>query len=85
MRNPASSVQFYLVIRGIRKLGQFYAQELRELEQELEIRLISQPPVNEWAKDSMNNISEDPNELYTQTHDGNGPNTSGNVFKIIQR
>ncbi|CUA76313.1 Nephrocystin-3 [Homo sapiens] [Rhizoctonia solani] len=77
VRNPASSVQLYLVIRGIRQLGQFYAQELRELEQELEIRLMSQPPVNEWAMDRMNNIPEDPNEPYTQTHDGNEPNASG--------
>ncbi|CAE6536719.1 unnamed protein product [Rhizoctonia solani] len=74
LRNPLQAVKFYLAIRRIRQIGQQYLQELRQSEVQLEIDYMEQPPVDEWATEKMDSISEDLNEPDGQAYNGNGPN-----------
>ncbi|CAE6455391.1 hypothetical protein ACGC1H_005766 [Rhizoctonia solani] len=74
LRDPMDAVQFYFVMREIRRIGQLYLEELRQSEMDFTLRLMDQAPVDEWDMDHMDSITEDPSESNSQVYNGNGSN-----------
>ncbi|KAG8734129.1 hypothetical protein FRC11_011392 [Ceratobasidium sp. 423] len=53
-----TTVQFYLVIRGIKQLAHEYHEELKNSEESFALAIQMDPPKNEWVKTPMQGIQE---------------------------
>ncbi|CAE6376300.1 unnamed protein product [Rhizoctonia solani] len=72
--DPIAALRFYLVVRGIQRLGSSYEQELRSSAEALSAQVMNNPPSREWHPPRVGSIGEDLNEDQQPPHQG-GTNT----------
>ncbi|CAE6430259.1 unnamed protein product [Rhizoctonia solani] len=80
MKDAITTVQFYLVIRGIKQFAHEYYEELKTSEESFPLAVKNNPPTNEWVKKPMQGIPE--TSGYSENSEG--PQQSGEAARTGQ-